>query len=180
MTMNVLKMTLMASLGLTLTACAGLKDVDHKWCPPEEVEYIDLKADALFKFDKSALSDMLPAGVAQLNEVATRLNDVYETVENIHVTGHTDRLGSDSYNQALSERRAQTVAQYLETKGVKANFTVEGKGETQPVHTCDEQLTGQALRDCLQPNRRVELKVTGKKKPQVIKTSEEVMKEKLQ
>ena len=74
--------------------------------PPEEVEYIDLKADALFKFDKSAVNDMLPAGVVQLNKVATRLNDVYETVENIHVTGHTDHLGSDSYNQALSERCA--------------------------------------------------------------------------
>ncbi|MDY4480164.1 MAG: OmpA family protein [[Pasteurella] aerogenes] len=162
--MKLSKVALASSIILALSACTGLEDVDHKWCPPEEVEHIDLKADALFKFNKSEVQDMLPVGVAQLDEVATRLNDMYETVENIHVTGHTDRLGSDSYNQVLSERRAQTVANYLQTKGVNATFTIEGKGETQPVHSCDENLTGQELRDCLQPNRRVELKVTGKKK----------------
>lgn len=167
--MKLSKVTLASSMVFVLSACSGLEKVDHKWCPPEQIEYIDLKADALFKFDKSDVKDMLPSGIAQLDEVASRLNDVYEEVKNIHVTGHSDRLGSDSYNQALSERRAQTVAHYLQEKGVNTHFIVEGKGETQPIHMCDESLNGQALRDCLQPNRRVELKVTGKQKAQIEK-----------
>ena len=60
---------------MILTGCAGLKDVDHKWCPPEQqgtVENISLKADALFKFDKSSAQDMLPKGVAELNELAAK------------------------------------------------------------------------------------------------------------
>lgn len=152
---------------MILTGCAGLKDVDHKWCPPEQqgtVENISLKADALFKFDKSSAQDMLPKGVAELNELAAKLGDAYIKVDQITSVGHTDRLGSDSSNQALSERRVQTVADYLQQRGVQAPFLVRGMGETQPVVECSQELKGQALKDCLQPNRRVELEIQGVKK----------------
>ena len=151
-----------------LTSCAGLKDVDNKWCPPEQqstVEHINLKADALFKFDKSSVQDMLPKGVVELNELAAKLGDAYIKVNQIASVGHTDRLGSDSYNQGLSERRAQTVADYLQQRGVQAPFVVRGMGETQPVVECSQDLKGQALKDCLQPNRRVELEIQGVRKP---------------
>ena len=67
-----------------------------------------------------------------LDEVAanlTRLNFVSGTV-----TGHSDSTGDDAYNQKLSERRAQSVATYLEGKGIApGRLTVIGAGETQPV-----------------------------------------------
>jgi OOP family OmpA-OmpF porin len=69
------------------------------------------------------------------------------------VEGHTDSTGSDAYNQALSQRRANSVSKYLERKGVPANrLTARGLGESSPVASNDTR-DGRAL------NRRVELEV---------------------
>lgn len=157
------KSAFIASASLFLSACANNGNVCSPK-PPVTAEIATLKADALFSFDKFSPQDMAPAGFQQLNEMTARLNDVYQKVGSIRVIGHTDRLGSIEYNQALSERRAKTVADYLRNKGVNANFVVEGRGESQPVQQCDDNLHGQALRDCLQPNRRVEIQVLGIKK----------------
>lgn len=72
----------------------------------------------------------------------------------IEVAGHTDNVGSDSDNQALSERRANTVAQYLEAHGLRSDRVITvGAGETRPVATNDTPEGRQA-------NRRVELTLT--------------------
>jgi len=77
------------------------------------------------------------------------------------VTGHTDRLGSDGYNQKLSERRADAVRNYLVSKGVpKDRIETIGMGEKQPVVQCDQK-SMKALIECLQPNRRVDVQVKG-------------------
>jgi len=84
----------------------------------------------------------------------------------ILAVGHTDRLGSDAYNQKLSERRAAAVKTYLVSKGVEANrIYTEGKGKKQPVTgtTCDNVKGRTALIACLQPDRRVEVEVIGSK-----------------
>ena len=61
----------------------------------------------------------MPAGRAKLDDVADKIkNYIVDTIERIDLTGHTDRLGSDAYNQRLSERRAKTVKNYLVKKGV--------------------------------------------------------------
>src|SRR5690625_7815349 len=67
---------------LALTACAGLQDVDHRWCPPEEVvaavpvqEKVTLQADALFKFDRGDLAGLLPEGRATLDELAEKRSE---------------------------------------------------------------------------------------------------------
>ena len=71
----------------------------------------------------------------------------------IKVIGHTDSVGSDTYNQALSERRASSVAAYLLSQGLAPNkLTSEGKGQSQPV-AANETEEGRAK------NRRVELHV---------------------
>jgi outer membrane protein OmpA-like peptidoglycan-associated protein len=71
----------------------------------------------------------------------------------IEVAGHTDSTGSAQYNQALSERRAQSVAAYLESRGVRsARLLVVGAGETRPIASND---TPQGR----QQNRRVELTI---------------------
>ena len=75
----------------------------------------------------------------------------------IVIVGHTDRLGSDEYNQKLSERRADAVKSYIASKGVEAGrLQVVGKGESEPVVQCTETKKA-ALIECLKPNRRVEI-----------------------
>jgi OOP family OmpA-OmpF porin len=79
------------------------------------------------------------------------------------VSGHTDRIGSDAYNQKLSERRADAVRDYLVSKGVAKNkIEAIGLGEKQPVTgtTC-QQKNQKELITCLQPDRRVEVEVKG-------------------
>ncbi|MOA46899.1 Outer membrane porin F precursor [compost metagenome] len=74
-------------------------------------------------------------------------------VVSIKVVGHTDSVGSDAYNQALSERRASSVAEYLLSQGVAPNkVTSEGRGESQPIAD-NETEEGRAK------NRRVELHI---------------------
>ena len=84
----------------------------------------------------------------------------------ILVVGHTDRIGSDSYNQKLSERRAAAVKTYLVSKGIEANRVyTEGKGEKQPVtgDKCKGNAPTKALIQCLQPDRRADIEVIGTK-----------------
>jgi OOP family OmpA-OmpF porin len=82
--------------------------------------------------------------------------------------GHTDRIGSEAYNQALSERRVASVRNYLVQNGIPANeVRAVGYGETRPVTTlqqCQGQ-SGAALLACLQPDRRVEVEVSGLRNP---------------
>lgn len=130
---------------------------------PQQIapQKISLSADALFAFDKSTLK---PEGKEELDKLAVDLSTV--SYDSIHVTGHTDRIGSTKYNQKLSERRANTVRDYLVAKGIPADRIVaEGKGETQPV-TRPGDCTGPKSRKliaCLQPDRRVDVEVNGTK-----------------
>jgi outer membrane protein OmpA-like peptidoglycan-associated protein len=84
-----------------------------------------------------------------LNSVSMVVNEFDQTV--IEVAGHTDSTGEDAYNQALSVRRADTVATYLSTRNVRSERIIEvGMGEGRPVATNDTP-------DGRQSNRRVEL-----------------------
>ncbi|WFF39153.1 OmpA family protein [Moraxella nasibovis] len=127
-------------------------------------ERINLEADALFKFDKWKLEDMLPAGRARLDELAAQLLAWEARGESrVHLTGHTDRYGDDMYNMNLSMLRANTVRQYLISKGVTAStLTASGAGESQPLPhvVCDINAPKSVQIVCLQPNRRVEVDVT--------------------
>jgi OOP family OmpA-OmpF porin len=124
---------------------------------------VTLAADALFDFNKAVLR---PEGKARLDEVAARSSEIQ--LEVIVAVGHTDRIGGEPYNQRLSEKRANTVKQYLIDKGIEANrIYTEGKGETQPVtgNQCDkmgsESGRNKKLVECLQPDRRVDIEIIG-------------------
>ena len=79
------------------------------------------------------------------------------------VIGYTDRLGSDDYNDKLSEARAKTVQAYLESLGVKsATAVAQGKGKRDPVSKdCSTSASREPQIVCLQPDRRVTIEVTG-------------------
>ena len=123
---------------------------------------ITVAADALFDFNKATLR---PEGKAKLDEVAAKAGKV--NLEVIIAVGHTDRIGSDSYNQKLSERRAASVKQYLVSKGIDANKVyTEGKGKKNPV-TKPDQCPGKVspkVIACLQPDRRVDIELIGTSK----------------
>jgi len=76
-------------------------------------------------------------------------------------SGHSDRLGTQKYNQRLSEKRAAAVASYLKSRGVTAPIDAIGAGESLPVKACNNRLPRPKLIACLAPNRRVGIEVRG-------------------
>ena len=121
-----------------------------------------LLTDALFKFDKSGKEDMLPGGLQRLNDVAQRLKG-YKSIQTLTVIGYTDRLGTDEYNDKLSEARAKTVQAHLESLGVKSsNSVAQGKGKRESVsRDCSATASREQQIICLQPDRRVTIEVAG-------------------
>ena len=120
---------------------------------PVAAQKVTYAADAFFDFDKSVLK---PAGKATLDDLAAKIQAI--NVETIISTGHTDSIGTDAYNQALSLRRANAVKAYLVSKGIAADrIVVEGKGEKQPV-------ASNATKEGRAKNRRVEIEVVGSRR----------------
>lgn len=132
--------------------------------PPVVKETIVLSASVLFPFDKRSRNDLLPTGRAQIDDFVARLGRVYARVDGIELRGHTDRLGKPEYNQRLSQDRADAVKTHLEEKGVTAPITAVGLGPADPVVNCPGNRQTPQLTDCLQPNRRVEITITGVKR----------------
>ena len=107
-------------------------------------------ADAFFDFDKSVIK---PEGKAKLDDLVGKIKGL--NLEVIIAVGHTDSVGSDTYNQKLSVRRSEAVKAYLVSKGIEKNRVyTEGKGEKQPVAD-NKTAEGRAK------NRRVEIEVVG-------------------
>ena len=120
--------------------------------PAPRFEKYTLSATELFAFDSAQLRMPQP----KLDEIASALGKNTE-VNDIVITGYTDRIGSEKYNQKLSERRAVAVKDYLTSKGIAANrLNAQGKGEANPVVVCTDKKRP-ALIKCLEPNRRVEV-----------------------
>lgn len=138
--------------------------------PRQEVqtERVSLSANFLFGFDKYNLR---PEAVETLNNLAQRLAQT--NVQSVRVEGHTDFMGSEQYNQALSERRAHTVTNYLVGRGVDAGkISAVGLGESQARMTasCQEEVAKlgkrvsaakkrAALIACIEPDRRVDIEI---------------------
>jgi OOP family OmpA-OmpF porin len=128
---------------------------------PVTLARVTLSADSLFDFDKSTIK---PAGRQSLDKMAADLRDVNYT--SVQVTGYTDRLGTPTYNTALSSRRAAMVRDYLVESGAvpAGKIEVHGAGETNPVTQaadCRGHAQTKALIACLAPDRRVEVEIQG-------------------
>ena len=112
-----------------------------------------LNADTFFDFDKSTIK---PEGRQVLDQIASQAQTI--NLETLIATGHTDSIGSEAYNQGLSERRANSVKQYLVGKGIAADrIYTEGKGELSPV-------ASNATREGRAQNRRVEIEIVGSRR----------------
>jgi OOP family OmpA-OmpF porin len=116
-------------------------------------EEVNIAAAILFDFDSDVLSD---DGKLVIVERIARFSDYKKSNIEVQVIGHTDSTGPEAYNQKLSERRAQSVASFIEKmkQTPDANVEASGMGESQPIASNDTK-EGRAT------NRRVKILVTG-------------------
>jgi OOP family OmpA-OmpF porin len=127
--------------------------------PPKRCDFtVTLPSDQSFAFNKAVLTDAAKKRID--NVVLGGLAGCAKT-DTVIVTGHTDRLGSQQYNQKLSEKRAEAIAAYLKGKGVSAPIETLGAGKTQPIKSCSNKLDRKKLIECLVANRRVVIEVRG-------------------
>jgi len=111
---------------------------------------ITLQADTLYDFNKS---DLKPEGKATLDKIAADLSKI--KLEVIIAVGNTDSVGTDAYNMALGQRRAQSVKSYLTSKGVDGSrIYTESKGKSNPV-------ASNATAEGRAKNRRTDIEVVG-------------------
>jgi OOP family OmpA-OmpF porin len=125
---------------------------------PRRVSYA---SEAMFGFDATVVR---PEGRTALDAFASELSGT--SYSNIVVEGHTDRLGSTAYNEKLSMQRAEAVKDYLVRNGRvdPSKISAVAMGETSPVtqpQDCKGNTKNAALIACLQPDRRVEIEVSG-------------------
>ncbi len=136
-------------------------DNENDICPPSihGVESFELSADGLFKFDRAEINDLNSEGLQNLQTIANRIR-LLDSVDGVTVQAHADRLGSAAYNQDLSQRRANSVKNYLVAQGVPANLiNAVGMGSGYPVVQCDNTAKAELIK-CLAPNRRVGVQIS--------------------
>jgi len=127
--------------------------------PPKRCDFsFKLESDQTFQFNSAVLTE------AAKTRIDTQLRSKLEScarINKIVVSGYTDRLGSDAYNQNLSEKRAAAVAEHLRNLGVNDPIEQHGLGKQQELKICDRITILKKLINCLAPNRRVEIEVHG-------------------
>jgi OmpA-OmpF porin, OOP family len=127
--------------------------------PVIENSHQSLSADALFAFGKADLQSLNEKGRGDLDALVAKLHSVRQ-VNAVQLIGYTDRIGGAEYNQKLSQQRAEAVRDYLVQHGINGSVIhAEGRGEADPVAECPK-LKSKKLKDCLAPNRRVEVNIT--------------------
>lgn len=116
---------------------------------------ITFESGILFDVNKSDLKPVARQNISQLSETLQKYEDT-----NILIEGHTDDTGAEEYNQTLSEKRAGSVADYLNSLGVaNSRVTTSGYGELQPIAD-NTSASGR------EQNRRVEVAIFANKKLQ--------------
>lgn len=185
---NLLALGTAAVAALVLAGCSSLHDERYNWCQGQNcaltpvmtpaaapapvpvpaaptIQRVTLSADALFAFDRSSAVDMLPKGRSELDALVRALQGQQMQVQSLTITGHTDRLGGEAYNEQLALRRANTVRDYLKGAGVNVPMDVRSMGEREPVtRDCLGAQRTPRLIACLQPDRRVVVDITAQGK----------------
>ncbi|MDO1510548.1 MULTISPECIES: OmpA family protein [unclassified Neisseria] len=127
-----------------------------------------LQASALFEFDRSDFSSVLPKGKQELAVISEDIKQNPDHISGIAVVGHADPEGSPEYNRKLSVERAATVKTALSESGLDRKLiSAEGRGERELViKNCRKKYpnNAKARQECDQPNRRVEVILHGEKK----------------
>lgn len=111
----------------------------------------------LFDFDKHQVDGQARQNLDTLSEVLKSSEDVRRA----HIVGYADPIGTDTYNQALSERRAQAVKEYMAQRGYINTQVAEVRalGSSDEFAKCEGVTEREAKIACLRPNRRVEVEL---------------------
>lgn len=129
------KMVVTPMLSGTIDVPLPLKRIGP--CPPNDLGCKLNLQPIYFDFDKS---NIRPDAEIELAKILAALREYKELI--IHIESHTDSRGNDTYNEALSERRAQSTLKWLVGKGIDANrLTAKGYGESQLVNQCSNGVT---------------------------------------
>jgi len=132
-------------------------------CGPEVVAAqarpIDIEQEArtvYFDFNKASIT---PEAAAKLDSLASQLKE--DNVSQARIHGYADRIGTVSYNEQLSKKRAESVRQYLISRGFIKGRVADTRwmGESVPVTSCPDHLTREELIACLAKDRRVEVEI---------------------
>jgi len=137
----------------------GRFNVKNSWCSEQitpALEKITMSADILFAYNGSSLDNASLEGKKQLEELVSHLSNNSD-IKSITIIGYTDRIGSKQYNDKLGLERAEAVEKYLQNHNIRANYIVESKGKDDPISDGCFASTGDELKACLQPDRRVQL-----------------------
>lgn len=110
-----------------------------------------------FEFDKARLMESEWRKVDSLADILKSERDI----QGVQIVGYADRIGSESYNDRLSQRRARTVESYLKSRGYLNTTIAKTRwlGESVPVTKCPDGLSRSELIACLQRDRRVEVEI---------------------
>jgi OOP family OmpA-OmpF porin len=121
--------------------------------PPRQVSrVVNLEADTTFDFDQADLTDR---GKQELDKIVDASKDARDP--RVRIVGYADHIGPEQYNEDLSRRRAEAVMEYLTENGLPSDsIQLAARGESNPVVSC-EGMSGNALIECLRPNRRSEV-----------------------
>ncbi|MFV0447244.1 MAG: OmpA family protein [Vibrio sp.] len=138
------------SIGITYHFGQQKNNIKHDDSPPPRYVTIQkpvtITAQTLFKFDSSELINTF-----ELDLLVEQLKNYPDDI--IEIVGHTDNVGTESYNTKLSLERAQSVANYIVDQGIDAKrLSIDGRGASEPVASNDTS-EGRAA------NRRVEIRL---------------------
>nr|WP_321460556.1 OmpA family protein [uncultured Vibrio sp.] len=126
-------------------------------CDTSEPVEFNLSSESFFEFGGAQLMDVVQSDTLQ------KVIDFIDTHEDkglkVTVSGYTDHIGAKDFNQKLSEERAQTVADYIISRGYDGPIKAFGFGPSEPVVACSSTLARKDLIRCLQPNRRVTVRI---------------------
>ena len=141
----------------TISRVIGSSDCE----PLAAAALIELPGDTLFEFGQWGRSGLSGEGIAALEKVSAQIKEQYGQVDQVRVLGHADPIGDPASNIVLSERRAQTILDYLREQGLNSKVALAvGMGSSQPVINCDQAATNLSIA-CNAPNRRVVIELSG-------------------
>lgn len=149
-----------------LVECGDKAAAQAEAAPVITHEKVTLSAKVLFGFNKSTLR---PEAKSVLDPLVDRIKD--DSVKSVEVTGYTDFMGSEKYNLVLSQKRADAVKNYFVAGGIpadKISTTGRGAEDAKMTEECKAQFKKKsqraALKNCIEPDRRVELVINAVQK----------------
>ena len=131
---------------------------------PQPAEF---QANVLFNHDRHEQPQARPMTLERLDVAIARSREAGTRLTAVQLIGHADRTGKHPYNEALANRRVETVRDYLVAKGVPAGaITTAVQGDRQQVNPCSGKFRSRAEElECLLPNRRVEVNFVTLRQP---------------